>query len=119
PATLERAGQSFGDGRRVVAVAGAIGEPSTGRAIAAAARERFAGVDVLVNNAGIFATKPFLETTAEDLERFFITNLRGTYLVTQAVVPLMIEGGGGTIINVGTTLVDQAMTGLPVSAAMS
>jgi NAD(P)-dependent dehydrogenase (short-subunit alcohol dehydrogenase family) len=77
------------------------------------------GVDVLVNNAGIFAAKPFLESTAEDLERFFETNVKGTYLVTQAVVPLMIEGKGGSIINVGAALVEQGMAGIPVSAAMT
>src|SRR5262245_23139691 len=105
PAKLERARQSLGDERRVVAVAGAIGDVSTGPTIAAAARARLGGVDVLVNNAGIFGPKPFLESTAEDLERFFITNLRGTYLVTQAVVPLMIEGGGGTLLNGRTPMV--------------
>ncbi len=115
---LERARRDL-DPARVVAVAGAVGDPATGRALAAAAQERFGGVDVLVNNAGIFATKPFLESTAADLERFFETNVKGTYLVTQAVVPLMIAGGGGSIINVGTVLVDQAMTGVPVSAAMT
>jgi NAD(P)-dependent dehydrogenase (short-subunit alcohol dehydrogenase family) len=107
------------DPERVVAVPGEIGDPATGRALAAAAHEQLGGVDVLVNNAGIFAVKPFLESTAADLERFFATNVKGTYLVTQAIVPLMIAGGGGSIINVGTVLVDQAMTGVPVSAAMA
>src|SRR6185436_988498 len=96
-----------------------VGEPATARALAAAARERLGGVDVLVNNAGIFAPKPFLESTAADLERFFETNVKGTYLVTQAIVPLMIEGGGGSIINVGAALVEQAMTGVPASAVMA
>ncbi|TMQ71293.1 MAG: SDR family oxidoreductase [Candidatus Eisenbacteria bacterium] len=71
-----------------------------------------------VNNAGIFGAKPFLETTVEDLERFFTTNVRGTFLMTQAIVPLMLEDGG-SIINVGTALVEKAMTTLPVSAAMA
>ena len=115
---LERARRGL-DPTRVVAVPGHVGDPATARALAAAAEQRFGGVDVLVNNAGIFATKPFLENTIADLERFFETNVKGTYLVTQAVVPLMIAGGGGSIINVGTVLVDQAMTGLPVSAAMA
>jgi NAD(P)-dependent dehydrogenase (short-subunit alcohol dehydrogenase family) len=115
---LERARQQL-DPARVVAVAGAVGEPATARAIATAAERNLGGADVLVNNAGIFGTKPFLESTVEDLERFFETNVKGTYLVTQAVVPLMIAGGGGSIINVGTVLVDQAMTGVPVSAAMA
>ncbi len=122
PEKLERARNELTRGEpgdRVTAVAGAIGDSVTARAIARAARERLGGVDVLVNNAGIFAVKPFLESTEEDLERFFTTNVKGTYLVTQAIVPLMIEGGGGSIINVGTTLVAQAMTGVPVSAAMS
>lgn len=115
---LERARNEL-DPARVVAVPGAVGDPETARAIAAAAERHFGGVDVLVNNAGIFGVKPFLESTVEDLERFFQTNVKGTYLVTQAVVPLMIAGGGGSIINVGTVLVDQAMTGVPVSAAMA
>ena len=115
---LERARRGL-DPARVIAVPGEIGDPATGRALAAAAHEQLGGVDVLVNNAGIFAVKPFLESTAADLERFFATNVRGTYLVTQAIVPLMIAGGGGSIINVGAVLVDQAMTGVPVSAAMA
>jgi NAD(P)-dependent dehydrogenase (short-subunit alcohol dehydrogenase family) len=116
---LERARRSLGDERRIVAVAGDVGDPTTARAVAMAAREYFGGVDVLVNNAGIFGSKPFLESTVEDLERFFTTNVKGTYLMTQAIVPLMIASGGGSIINVGTTLVQQAMTTLPVSAAMA
>jgi NAD(P)-dependent dehydrogenase (short-subunit alcohol dehydrogenase family) len=96
-----------------------VGDPATAHAVATAARERLGGVDVLVNNAGVFGAKPFLESTVEDLERFFTTNVKGTYLMTQAVVPLMIEGGGGSIINVGASLVQQAMTALPVSAAMA
>ena len=119
PEKLERARRRLEGGARVVAVPGHVGEPATARAVAAAAREHLGGVDVLVNNAGIFGAKPFLETTTADLERFFDTNVRGTFLVTQAVVPLMIAGGGGSIINVGTTLVQQAMTSLPVSAAMA
>jgi NAD(P)-dependent dehydrogenase (short-subunit alcohol dehydrogenase family) len=117
---LERACEALGiDRGRVVTVVGDIGDPATARAVAATARERFGGVDVLVNNAGIFQPKPFLESTEQDLERFFATNVKGTYLMTQAIVPLMIEGGGGSIINVGTVLVQQGVAGLPVSAAMT
>src|SRR5258706_7567293 len=118
PEKLERVRRSL-DPSRVIAVPGEIGDPATGPALAAAAREHFGGVDVLVNNAGIFALKPLLESTAADLERFFETNVKGTYLVTQAIVPLMIAGGGGSIINVGAALVEQAMTGVPASAVMA
>ncbi|MGK4009013.1 SDR family oxidoreductase [Sorangium sp. So ce1036] len=119
PEKLERARRSLEGGARVVAVPGHVGDRATARAVAAAAQEHLGGVDVLINNAGIFGVKPFLESTEEDLERFFTTNLKGTFLMTQAVVPMMIEGGGGSILNVGTVLVQQAMTGMPASAAMA
>lgn len=119
PQKLERARRSLEADDRVVAVAGDIGDPGTPRAVVQAALERLGGVDVLVNNAGIFAPKPFLETTDEDLDRFLTTNLKGTFRMTRAAVPLMIEGGGGSIINVGTVLVQQATKALPVSAPMA
>ena len=119
PEKLDRARRSLGDERRVVAVAGHVGQAATAKAVADAARERFGGVDVLVNNAGIFGAKPFLENTESDLDAFFTTNVKGTYLMSQAAVPMMIAAGGGSIINIGTVLVDQGMTTLPVTAAMS
>jgi NAD(P)-dependent dehydrogenase (short-subunit alcohol dehydrogenase family) len=119
PEKLERAKQELDGGRRVVAVAGSVAERATASAVAAAAERAFGGVDVLVNNAGIFAAKPFLESSEDDLDRFYTTNVKGTFLMTRAVVPLMLKGGGGSIINVGTVLVQQALRGLPVSAAMA
>jgi NAD(P)-dependent dehydrogenase (short-subunit alcohol dehydrogenase family) len=119
PHKLERAAASLGAPGRVALVPGSIAERATALRLAEAARETMGGADVLVNNAGIFAPKPFLETSEEDLDRFYATNLKGTYLVTQAIVPLLIEAGGGAVINVGTTLVSQGMAGLPVSAAMA
>jgi NAD(P)-dependent dehydrogenase (short-subunit alcohol dehydrogenase family) len=116
---LERAAAALGARERVALVAGSIAEPATAQRLAEVARARFGGADVLVNNAGIFAPKPFLETSEQDLDRFYATNVKGTYLVTQAIVPLLIEAGGGAIINVGTTLVGQGMASLPVSAAMA
>ncbi len=118
PEKLERVRRTL-DPQRVFAVAGEVGDPATARAIAVAAEERLGGVDVLVNNAGVFAPKPLLESTVDDLERFFATNVKGTYLVTQAIVPLMIAGGGGSIVNVGAALAVQAMTAVPASAAMA
>jgi NAD(P)-dependent dehydrogenase (short-subunit alcohol dehydrogenase family) len=108
-----------GGGDRVFAVAGAIGDAATGRSLAETARKELGGVDVLVNNAGIFGAKPLLESTEADLDAYLTTNLKGTWLTTQAVVPLLIASGGGAIVNIGTVLVDQGMTSLPVSAAMA
>lgn len=119
-AKLARARSALGAyAERTIAVPGAIGEPSTAARLAEAARQKLGGVDVLVNNAGIFALKPFLESSPEELDAFYATNVRGTFLVTQAIVPLMIEAGGGSILNVGTVLVEQPTRGLPCAAAMT
>jgi NAD(P)-dependent dehydrogenase (short-subunit alcohol dehydrogenase family) len=118
-ARLERAAAALNAHDRVAIVAGSIAERGTARRLVEAAQERFGGVDVLVNNAGIFGAKPFLETSEADFDRFYATNLKGTYFVTQAAVPALIEAGGGAIVNVGTVLVEQAMTNLPISAAMA
>jgi NAD(P)-dependent dehydrogenase (short-subunit alcohol dehydrogenase family) len=66
--------------------------------------ERFGGVDVLVNNAGIYEPHPVLTTTAEEWraswQRTISTNLLGPANLIHAVVPVMIERGGGRILNV-------------------
>ena len=119
PQKLERAREALGSPERVVAVAGAVGDPATGARLAEVAQAQFGGIDVLVNNAGIFAAKPFLETDEHELDAFYTTNVKGTFLVTRAIVPLLIAGGGGAIINVGTVMVDQPTRGIPCAAAMA
>ena len=116
---LEQAERSLEGGAKVFAVAGDVSRRETATQIADAARERWGGIDVLVNSAGIFAAKPFLETTPEELDRFLNVNLKGTFLVTQALVPLMMAAGGGAIINLGTVLVNQGKMDVPVSAVMA
>ncbi|MBC7977136.1 MAG: SDR family oxidoreductase [Myxococcales bacterium] len=107
------------DPARLVAVAGHVGDPATGQRLAEAAKTQFGGVDILINNAGIFGLKPFLEATVAELDAFYDTNVKGTFLVTQAVVPLLIAAGGGSIINVGTVMVEQPNAKLPCAAAMA
>jgi len=63
-------------------------------------RERYGRVDVLVNNAGTGTYKPFLEVTDEDLEYGMAINFFAQFRLSQRLVPMMIEGGGGTIVNV-------------------
>jgi len=117
---LTHASQQLENSNQVAIVAGDIGEKPTGEAVVTTAIERFGSVDILVNNAGVFYAKPFLENTAEDLETFFHTNLKGTYFTSQSAAKQMIEQkSGGSIINIGTVLVDHAITGLPASAAMT
>lgn len=104
---------------RTAAVTGDIGEAGTGAALVAAAVERFGGVDALVNNAGTFAPRPFVDVTEGELDGYLRGNLRGTYLTTQAVVRRMKEQGrGGNIVNIGTVLIDHAIGGFPASAPL-
>jgi NAD(P)-dependent dehydrogenase (short-subunit alcohol dehydrogenase family) len=60
--------------------------------------ERFGRIDVLVNCAGIMILKPFLEQTVEDFQRVMDVNVKGTFLFTQKVMPLMLNQGRGKII---------------------
>ncbi|MBI3686903.1 MAG: SDR family oxidoreductase [Actinobacteria bacterium] len=104
---------------RVAAVLGDISLASTREALVHTAVERFGGVDVLVNNAGTFGAKPFLDVTEDDLDSYLTGNLKSTYFTTQVVVRQMIsQPGGGAIINIGTVLIDHALTGLPASAPL-
>lgn len=119
PEKLARAAQQLGGGDRIAVVAGDIGDAATGRAMVATALARFGSVDVLINNAGIFEPKPFLDVEEADLERFWRTNLLGTFFTSQAVVPAMKQQGGGAIINIGTVLIDHAAKAFPVTAPMT
>ena len=118
-AKLERARESLRGGDRLSLVAGSIADPKTARRLAEAAKQHLGAVDVLLNNAGIFGAKPFLESNEDDLDAFYQTNVRGTFMVTRAIVPLMREAGGGSIVNVGAALVNQASSQFPTAAAMA
>ena len=103
---------------RIATVTGDIGVAATGAELVHVAVERFGSVDVLVNNAGTFALKAFVEVTEEELDGFLNGNLKGTYLTTQAAVRRMKASGGGSIVNIGTVLIDHAHAGIPASAAL-
>ncbi|MBT5469034.1 MAG: SDR family oxidoreductase [Nitrospina sp.] len=115
---LSIAKKTLGDEKRTANVVGDIGDPETGEKMVRAAVDRFGSVDVLVNNAGIFGAKPFLENTEEDIDRFIHINLKGTYFVSQAAVRQMKQQGGGSIVNIGTVLVSHPIGSIPASAAM-
>lgn len=109
---------SLGNQSKVAFVAGDIGARATGEALVRTALDRFGRVDVLVNNAGTFAAKPFVDVSEEELDGYLNGNLRGAYLTTQAAVRQMKKQGGGAIVNIGTVLVDHALAGVPASAPL-
>ncbi len=116
---LKAAFKELGAGENLAMLAGDVSHKTTGEQLVATAKERFGSVDVLVNNAGIFESKPFLEVDEAYLDRFLTTNLKGTYFTTQAVVPEMLKQKGGVIINIGTPLVNHGLGGWPASAPIA
>ena len=119
PGRLEAAYESLGRPVDAVLVAGDVSDKAVGQRMVDAALEKFGRVDVLVNNAGIFSPKPFLDVEEADLDRYYAINLKGTYFASQAAIPAMQAQGGGSIINIGTVLVDHAIGGFPASAAVA
>jgi 3-oxoacyl-[acyl-carrier protein] reductase len=71
-------------------------------ALITATLDRFGRIDILVNNAGIMVTKGVLETSEDDWDRTLDINLKGAYLCSKAVAPIMIRQEGGTIINMSS-----------------
>jgi NADP-dependent 3-hydroxy acid dehydrogenase YdfG len=65
--------------------------------MAAAVTKRFGRVDVLINNAGAFATASFVESSVADFDRMIAVNLRSAFLVTRAFLPAMLERGRGDV----------------------
>lgn len=107
-----------GDDPMVLAVPGDIGQPGVGEAVVDAAIARFGRVDTLVNNAGIFVSKPFTEYTDEDYEAVMGVNVRGFFEISRAAVRAMTSReGGGHLVTVSTSLVDQANAKVPAALA--
>ena len=116
---LQKTFEEFGSPSHLKIVAGDISSKNIGEELVNTAIRNFGAVDVLVNNAGIFASKPFLDVEEAELENFFNVNLKGTFLTTQAAIKKMLENGGGSVINIGTVLVDHAIAGFPASAPVT
>lgn len=106
------------DDPMVLAVAGDIAQPGVGQRIVDAAVERFGRIDTVVNNAGIFIAKPFVDYTDEDYDAITGVNLRGFFEVSRATVGQMLEqGDGGHLVTISTTLVEHANSNVPSALA--
>jgi NAD(P)-dependent dehydrogenase (short-subunit alcohol dehydrogenase family) len=103
-------------GQRVIYMAGDIGKPETSHNIVNLAIERFGRVDVLLNNAGVFQPKPFLEHTETDLDHY-LNLLRGYFLMSQAAIAHMQKQTSGAIINIGSMWSNHAIAATPCSGS--
>lgn len=101
----------------ILAVRGDVADPKTAETVVREAIAKFGRVDTLVNNAGIFNSKPFTEYTAEDFDRKIATNLAGFFYITQRVATEMLKQGSGHVVNITTSLVDQAISAVPTVLA--
>jgi 7-alpha-hydroxysteroid dehydrogenase len=91
-------------GRRVEEIPADLNDLDNLTGLAEAARDRFGRVDVVVNNVGGTLPRPFLDTSPGYLERAFHWNVTTAFALTKACVPLMLEGGGGSVVNVSSSI---------------
>ena len=104
---------------KLALVDGDIRKASTAAKIAGTAIRNFGSIEGVVNNAGIFFTKPFIESTAEDFEKLSRTNLQGYIYITQlAVKQMLAQKSGGSVTCVTTAMVEHPIAGVNASFVM-
>jgi NAD(P)-dependent dehydrogenase (short-subunit alcohol dehydrogenase family) len=104
---------------KLALVDGDIGQASTAAKVAETAISTFGSIDALVNNAGIFVVKPFLDYTAEDVEQLVSTNLVGFIHLTQfAIRQMLAQKSGGSIVSISAWLADNPIVDVNASVAV-
>ncbi len=103
-------------GDRVRTLAGDIAHPATARALVELATAAFGGVDILINNAGVFSPKPFLEVDEQEYDHFIDIILKGKFFMAQAAAKAMLRRGGGAIVQTGSLWALQAIGATPSAA---
>ncbi|MGN6579597.1 MAG: SDR family NAD(P)-dependent oxidoreductase [Bordetella sp.] len=116
---LQAAADRLNAGERFQGVAGDPGRPESAREVFAQAIARFGQVDVLVNNAGIFAAKPFVQFTPAEIEEQISTNLKGTLYPSQEAAKYMSERRRGKIINITASVAMQPHGSVPALLAVA
>ena len=97
----------------LLTVQGDITQAETAQRVVGEALDRFGRIDSLVNNAGIFISKPFTEYTPDDFAAIAAVNLAGFFHITQLAIRQMVDQGGGHVVNISTSLVDHASSESP------
>jgi NAD(P)-dependent dehydrogenase (short-subunit alcohol dehydrogenase family) len=103
----------------VAMVDGHIGEPATAAKIVETALSRFRSIDLLVNNAGMFITKPFTDYTTEDFQLLMATNVAGFLYMTQlAISQMLAQKTGGSVVTITAALARNPIRGVTASLPM-
>ena len=97
----------------VLTVAGDVSDPATAERIADGAIERFGRIDTLVNNAGVFLSRPFAEYTAQDYALITAVNLGGFLWLTQRAVAEMVKRHGGHVVNITASVAEVGNSAAP------
>lgn len=92
-----------GSGGAPALLAGDLSDPETAARIVAEAADRLGGLDIVVNNAGIYKAARFIDYTPDEFDRVMKVNAYGVFHVMQAALRLMRAAGGGKIVNIAST----------------
>jgi NAD(P)-dependent dehydrogenase (short-subunit alcohol dehydrogenase family) len=115
---IEKSG-TFAPSEKLALVDGDIGEAATAAKIVDLAISKFRSIYALINNAGIFFVKPFINYTAQDFRTLASTNLEGFIYITQlAIKQMLVQKSGGSIVSITTTMVDHPIAGIDASVPM-
>ena len=117
-ATSRHASQTLTASPRLVLVDGDISNQQTAVKAIQAAVNAFGGIDVLVNNAGIFLTRPFTDFTLDDFQTLVSTNLLGFIYITQHAVREMLKQKAGCVVSITAALADRPIAGENGSISM-
>jgi len=102
---------------QVLPVAGDVADPKTADRIVIGALERFGRIDTLVNNAGVFLSKSFIDYSESDFEALVGVNVAGFFHVSRRAAEFMLQQGSGHIVTITTSLVDQPLLAVPSALA--
>jgi len=117
-ATSREANRKLTPSDRLVLLDGDIGKQQTAVQAVEAAIHHFGTIDVLVNNAGIFLTRPFTDFTTEDFHALVSTNLLGFFYITQLTVKEMLKQESGCVVSITAALADRPIAGENASISM-
>jgi NAD(P)-dependent dehydrogenase (short-subunit alcohol dehydrogenase family) len=101
----------------ILVVDGDIASARTAERVVSEAVERFGRIDTLVNNAGVFISKSFVDYSEADFATITSINLAGFFHISQKAASWMLRAGSGHIVNITATIAQQPMVSLPATLA--